>query len=85
MAKKRRLNPQSQAKVFGEHLEKLIERKGFASPYEFWIHQAGDSISRSALNYLINGSREPKLSTLILLMNLLDASPKEMFEFIDKK
>ena len=66
---------------FGRHLEALIGKSGYSSPYDFWVQKAGDEMARASLNYLIAGKREPKLLTLILLADLLEISPSELLDF----
>lgn len=66
---------------FGKHLEALILKAGYSSPYEFWVQKAGDEMARASLNYLIAGKREPKLLTLTLLADLLEIPPSELLNF----
>ena len=68
-------------KALGTHLFKLIEKKGYKSPYDFWVQKAGDDISRSALNYILNGEVDVKATTLKKLANALDVEVKEIFNF----
>lgn len=83
--KKKRLGKltgqQAYLKAFGAHLERLIKERGYESSYDFWINVAGDDISRSGLQYIISGKREPKLSTIKILYDLLDIEPGKLFEF----
>ncbi|MGE0633060.1 MAG: helix-turn-helix domain-containing protein [Pseudobdellovibrionaceae bacterium] len=85
MGTARKSNNNKRLQEFGRHLESLILKKGYSSPYDFWIRQAGDDISRASLNYILAGKREPKLFTLILLMELLDVTPQELFNFGERK
>lgn len=50
--------------ALGKRVADLIEKKGYRSPYAFWLEHGDDGLSRSSLNYLINGRIDPKLSTL---------------------
>ncbi len=68
-------------KALGKHVGKLIEQKGYRSPYEFWIEKAGDQISRAALNYILNGKKDPKATTLRTLATLLEVSMVDLFTF----
>lgn len=51
-------------KALGKRVSELIEKKGYKSPYSFWLENGDEGLSRSNLNYLINGKSDPKLSTL---------------------
>ena len=68
-------------KNLGHHVEKLIKKGGYSSPYHFWIEKAGDHLSRSALNYIVNGSKDPKATTIRVLAELLGVSPAEILNF----
>lgn len=82
MAKKKEKSKNLQElQRFGRHLESLIKKAGYSSPYDFWVQKAGDEMSRASLNYLIAGEREPKLLTLILLADLLEISPSKLLDF----
>lgn len=50
--------------ALGKRVSKLIEEKGYKSPYSFWLENGDDGLSRSNLNYLLNGRSDPRLSTL---------------------
>lgn len=81
MGKKKKINNNEELRRFGRHLENLILKQGYSSPYDFWVQTAGDEMARASLNYLIAGKREPKLLTLRLLANLLEVSPAELMDF----
>lgn len=81
MNKKKKSRQTEELRRFGKHLERLIVKKGYKSPYDFWIQKAGDEMARAGLNYLIAGKREPKLLTLILLADLLEVTPAELLDF----
>lgn len=85
MGTSRKLNGNKRLKDFGRHIEGLILSKGYSSPYDFWIKCAGDEMSRASLNYIISGVREPKLLTILLLMQLLEVTPEEFFNFEKRK
>lgn len=85
MGAPRKVSNNKKLKEFGEHLKTLIRRRGYKSAYDFWIERAGDDISRMTLHYIITGQREPKLFTLILLMDLLEVTPQEFFNFGERK
>lgn len=81
LAKKRKQHDNQDLRRFGRHLESLILKKGYTSPYDFWVQTAGDEMARASLNYLIAGKREPKLLTIILLAELLQIEPCELLSF----
>lgn len=81
MGKKKKTNNNDELRRFGKHLENLILKKGYSSPYDFWVQTAGDEMARASLNYLIAGKREPKLLTLILLADLLEVPVAELIDF----
>lgn len=68
-------------KALGLHVATLIQKRGYASPYEFWIECAGDHLSRSALNYILSGKKDAKATTLRTLAQLLEVSPSELLKF----
>ena len=68
-------------KALGKNIERLIEKQGFSSPYDFWIKEAGDEVSRSALNYILTGRTDPKASTLRALARLLKVRPRDILDF----
>lgn len=68
-------------KKIGKRIDKLILEKGYKSPYDFWINKAGDDISRAALNYIIAGKTDIKLSTLRTLSKLLGVKIKVLIDF----
>lgn len=63
----------------GHHVVTLIKQKGYKSVYDFWVNRAGDKVSRATLNYLAAGTGDPKLSTLILVADLLEIPLAEVF------
>ncbi len=68
-------------RAFGKHLALTIERRGYCSPYDFWIRKAGDHLSRASINFLVLGKKDPKLSTIRILARLLNVSPKDLLDF----
>ncbi len=72
---------ESYLRAFGQHVEKLIKRKGYKSPYDFWIKKAGDDLSRATLNYIVTGKKDTKLLTIRTLANLLGLDPKDLLDF----
>ena len=68
-------------KAFGAHISQLIEKKGYSSPYDFWIKKGDEMISRATLNYIIQGKSDPKLSTLRILARMLRVNVRELFDF----
>ena len=67
--------------ALGSHLEKLIKQEGYKSVYDFWIHKAGDDISRATLNFIVAGKSNPKATTLKTLAHLLEVKPSEILDF----
>ena len=68
-------------KGLGSNIEKLIKQKGYDSPYNFWIEAVGDDISRSALNYILNGRVDVKVTTIRKLANALGVEPAQLLKF----
>jgi len=68
-------------KALGKHIDELIKKQGYQSPYDFWIQKAGDDISRATLNYIINGEVDTKATTLKKIAQLLGLTPKDLFNF----
>ena len=66
---------------FGQHVKRLIESKGYKSPYDFWIKKAGDELSRASLNYIVAGQADTKLLTLRILAKLLSVETKDLLDF----
>lgn len=69
--------------ALGRHIEGLIKKRGYDSAYDFWINheEAGDTISRAALNYIVAGKSDPKASTLRALAKLLGLKPAKLLDF----
>lgn len=67
-------------KKLGERIDSLIREKGFASPYEFWVQEAGDKLSRAALNYILTGRSDPKATTLKALADLLHVKVRDLVD-----
>jgi len=67
----------------GKNLDDLIKKKGYKSPYDFWVNKAGDHLSRSALNYVLTGKTDPKATTLRILARLLDVKPSKIVDLDD--
>ncbi len=78
---KKKLSDSETLRRFGKHIRLLIQKRGYSSPYEFWVQQAGEEMSRASLNYILAGKREPKLLTILTLARLLRVPPHELFEF----
>lgn len=68
-------------KALGKRIEREIEKRGYASPYEFWIEKAGDEISRASLNYIIAGKTDVKITTLMTIAKLLKIKTKDLLDF----
>lgn len=69
-------------KALGKRVSKLIEEKGYKSPYSFWLENGDEGLSRSNLNYLINGKSDPKLSTLRRIAEGLEIEVADLFKDI---
>lgn len=65
----------------GKRIEKEIKKQGYTSPYEFWIEAAGDHISRAALNYIVAGKTDIKLTTLMTIAKLLKVKTRDLLDF----
>lgn len=77
-AKKRTNSDKKDLQSLGTRIKNLIEERGFASPYEFWLEHGDECISRSNLNYLINGETDPKFTTILKLSSALGVSPSDL-------
>jgi hypothetical protein len=65
-------------KDLGRKINQAILDKGYRSPYEFWIEKIGDDISRSGLNFILAGKRDPRITTLKLIGDALGIRIEEM-------
>jgi transcriptional regulator with XRE-family HTH domain len=68
-------------KNLGNHIHQLILEAGHKSSYDFVNQIAGDDISKSGLNFIINGESDPKATTLKALAKHLGVKPSELFNF----
>lgn len=68
-------------KALGNHIRQLIETKGYKSPYEFWVNNIGDQISRTTLNYILTGAVDVKATTLRKIARALGVNPKDILAF----
>lgn len=64
--------------ALGKRIEQLILSRGYKSPYEFWLENGGDGLSRSNLNYILVGKNDPKLSTLRHIAEALEVDICEL-------
>lgn len=71
-------------KSLGKKIEKVIHDKGYRSPYEFWVERVGDEISRSGLNFILTGQRDPRITTLKLIANALDVQIEDLLPRSEK-
>lgn len=69
-----------QLKKLGQHVEKLIQERGYENGYQYWIHVAGDDISRDTLHRIING-KDTKVTSLFTLARLLKIKPSQLLDF----
>jgi hypothetical protein len=65
--------------VLGKRIATLILEKGYKSPYEFWLEHGGDGLSRSNLNYILNGKGDPKITTLKIISEGLGIELADLF------
>jgi hypothetical protein len=68
-------------KELGAHIAKEISKKGYVSPYDFWIKKAEGQFSRTTLTYILNGRIDPKVTTLRAIARLLKMEPKALLDF----
>jgi transcriptional regulator with XRE-family HTH domain len=64
--------------ALGKRINTLIVAKGYKSAYAFWLENGEEGLSRSNLNYLLNGRCDPKLSTLIRVAEGLEVELSEI-------
>ena len=67
-------------KAVGQRIGELIKKKGFASPYDFWVQKIGDEISRATLNYIISGQSDPKATTLRVIARALGVEVSDLLK-----
>jgi len=69
-------------KKFGDRLKELIHGRGYQSIYDFWINSGiSDHVSRSYLNYLTNGERDPRLYLIRILAKTLGTKVSVLIDF----
>ena len=66
--------------ALGKKVASLITEKGYKSPYAFWLEHGEEGLSRSNLNYVLNGKSDPKVSTLRRIAEGLDVDMSELFK-----
>lgn len=69
--------------AFGAKLAVAIKNAGYKSPYDFWIHKAGDVVSRSGLNMILNGRATPRITTMLALARILKTPLTDLINFED--
>ncbi len=79
---KKQLSDQKYCIALGKKISLLIKEKGYKSPYAFWLENGEDGLSRSNLNYIINGKTDPKLSTLRKIADGLEVELVDLFKNI---
>jgi len=67
-------------KRLGLRISLEIEAQGFSSPYDFWIKRAEGKISRTTLNYILNGKIDAKITTLKAIAKLLKLKPHQLID-----
>lgn len=65
-------------KELGKRISLLIQKNGYPSPYTFWLEHGGDGLSRSNLNYILNGKTDPKILTLRKISESLNVELSEI-------
>ncbi|MFA5582608.1 MAG: helix-turn-helix transcriptional regulator [Bacteriovoracaceae bacterium] len=83
MKKANKKNNDNWSEWFGNRIRSLIEKKGYKSPYDFWIQECGDDISRATLDNILNGRYDPKISTIRKIARALNISLKTIFDETD--
>jgi transcriptional regulator with XRE-family HTH domain len=81
----RKRRGKSDEKIFselGKRVAALIKEKGYKSPYVFWLEHGDEGLSRSNLNYILNGKSDPKLSTLRRIAEGLEIDISELLKEI---
>ena len=68
-------------KTLGRRIRSLIRKKGYASPYDFWVEKGEDLFSRPSLHYILNGQADAKITTLKAIADGLGVSVREFLEF----
>lgn len=82
MKKSRRTKETDQWLIeLGKRLDALIKENGYSSPYEFWVEECDETISRASLNYILKGQVDAKISTLRKLSQLLDIELNDLLKF----
>lgn len=72
-------------KSLGKHISQLIEKKGYQSPYDFWVNALGDvSLSRSNLDYILKGQVDVQATTLKKLAEALDIPVQNILKIKSK-
>lgn len=77
---KRTQDEEKWLKSLGKRISKLIKKKGYASPYDFWIHTVGDSMSRSNLDYILKGQVDVRATSLKKIAEALDMTPQQLIK-----
>ena len=81
MKKKQRGADSLWLKRLGIHIDALIRKKGYESPYDFWVRRIGDDISRTTLNHVLTGKYDPKASTLKKIADHLNLKLSDLVDF----
>ena len=81
--KKTKKTPEDQRwlKELGVHIADLIKKQGFQSPYDFWVNAVGDQISRTTLNYILNGEVDVRVTTLRKIARALKVKQQDILGF----
>lgn len=80
MKKNYKSNPgQKSLKRIGKNIERLMHEAGYRSGYDFWIHCAGDYMSRDTIARLLRGE-DSRLSTILTIAKLLKVSPSKILD-----
>jgi hypothetical protein len=71
-------------KGLGRRIEALIIAKGYLSSYEFWVEKSDGLFSRASLNFIVNGQKDVRITTLRIIAQCLDISLDELLKFSDR-
>ncbi len=69
--------------ALGGRIESLIHEQGYKSAYDFWIEKSDGLFSRASLNFILNGEKDVRITTLRILAECLDISVDELLRFHD--
>ena len=71
-------------KGLGRRIHGLILERGYLSPYEFWVEKSDGLFSRASLNFILNGEKDVRITSLRILAQCLDIPLDELLKFPDR-